>query len=282
MDHRPRQRAAQRRARAAPPNVTLLIKEPRSRRSRDARRSGHASANGRRNNVGESPRRLMTPALADMAVQAGDRVVLALDALLRALTTTASMRFCRRMTRPAMPTPRTPRRTPGRDRAGPAPLRGRSSVRRRGCTGSHQRVHRRAPPAGRRPQVIPAPRHVPWPAATATAGPPPSAHQIGHRPSGASPRRLAHRRCAALLPRFRVRRGPPGPVGIDYAEIAEVLDIPPGTVRSRIARGRGRWPTCAARCSTGEPGPADGVEETAHDRDQSRDRRRDRLRRPRR
>lgn len=27
-------------------------------------------------------------------------------------------------------------------------------------------------------------------------------------------------------------------LGLDYAEIAEVLEIPPGTVRSRIARGR--------------------------------------------
>jgi RNA polymerase sigma-70 factor, ECF subfamily len=35
-------------------------------------------------------------------------------------------------------------------------------------------------------------------------------------------------------------------LGMDYAEIGEALDIPPGTVRSRIARGRGRLATLLA------------------------------------
>ena len=38
---------------------------------------------------------------------------------------------------------------------------------------------------------------------------------------------------------------------LDYAEIAEVLDIPPGTVRSRIARGR----AAVAAQLTGNPPP---------------------------
>ena len=40
---------------------------------------------------------------------------------------------------------------------------------------------------------------------------------------------------------------------LDYAEIADVLDIPPGTVRSRIARGR----AALAKRMTGNPGAAD-------------------------
>jgi RNA polymerase sigma-70 factor, ECF subfamily len=48
-------------------------------------------------------------------------------------------------------------------------------------------------------------------------------------------------------------------LGMDYAEIAEVLDIPPGTVRSRIARGRR---ALAASLQGNQDEPA-GVEETS-------------------
>ena len=41
-----------------------------------------------------------------------------------------------------------------------------------------------------------------------------------------------------LAPEFRAPVVLRDVLGLDYAEIAEVLDIPPGTVRSRIARGR--------------------------------------------
>lgn len=41
---------------------------------------------------------------------------------------------------------------------------------------------------------------------------------------------------------------------LDYAEIAEVLDIPPGTVRSRISRGR----VALASLMTGNPDPTTG------------------------
>ncbi|HEV7888907.1 MAG TPA: sigma-70 family RNA polymerase sigma factor [Acidimicrobiales bacterium] len=46
--------------------------------------------------------------------------------------------------------------------------------------------------------------------------------------------------------------------GLDYAEIAEVLAIPPGTVRSRIARGRAALlPMLAPETAPGNPGPTD-------------------------
>jgi RNA polymerase sigma-70 factor (ECF subfamily) len=43
---------------------------------------------------------------------------------------------------------------------------------------------------------------------------------------------------ATLPPEFRAPVVLRDVLGLDYAEIADVLEIPPGTVRSRIARGR--------------------------------------------
>ena len=48
---------------------------------------------------------------------------------------------------------------------------------------------------------------------------------------------------------------------LDYAEIAEVLDIPPGTVRSRIARGRA---LLASRIG-GNPSPAPDRQNPLHE-----------------
>ncbi len=46
--------------------------------------------------------------------------------------------------------------------------------------------------------------------------------------------------------------------GHDYAEIATILGIPPGTVRSRIARGRGRLAELLADPPADPSGPGDG------------------------
>jgi RNA polymerase sigma-70 factor (ECF subfamily) len=43
---------------------------------------------------------------------------------------------------------------------------------------------------------------------------------------------------AQLTPDYRAAVALRDLVGMDYAEIGDVLGIPPGTVRSRIARGR--------------------------------------------
>ena len=57
---------------------------------------------------------------------------------------------------------------------------------------------------------------------------------------------------AVLPPEFRAAVVLRDLCGLDYAEIAEVLEIPAGTVRSRIARGRGQLADLLA----GNPDPA--------------------------
>ncbi len=61
---------------------------------------------------------------------------------------------------------------------------------------------------------------------------------------------------ADLPPEFRAPVVLRDVVGLDYAQIAEVLAIPPGTVRSRIARGRA---AVARRLGGNQPGAADVV-----------------------
>jgi RNA polymerase sigma-70 factor (ECF subfamily) len=46
---------------------------------------------------------------------------------------------------------------------------------------------------------------------------------------------------------------------LDYAEIAEVLDVPPGTVRSRIARGRAALATALGNPKTPNGRPTDSA-----------------------
>jgi RNA polymerase sigma-70 factor (ECF subfamily) len=81
---------------------------------------------------------------------------------------------------------------------------------------------------------------------------------------------------AALPEEFRVAVVLRDHLGLDYAEIAETLDLPAGTVRSRIARGRARLaallapetpaPAAEARVDPapgpgpGNPRPGDGVQ----------------------
>ena len=49
---------------------------------------------------------------------------------------------------------------------------------------------------------------------------------------------------ATLSPEFRAPIVLRDLCQLDYAEIAETLDVPPGTVRSRIARGRAALADC--------------------------------------
>jgi RNA polymerase sigma-70 factor (ECF subfamily) len=52
--------------------------------------------------------------------------------------------------------------------------------------------------------------------------------------------------------------------GLDYAEIAEVLEIPPGTVRSRIARGRAALVPHLAHLQRRPPAPASPAGAPSH------------------
>ena len=63
---------------------------------------------------------------------------------------------------------------------------------------------------------------------------------IGHRPPrpAIADRLDVDAALAQLTPEYRAAVALRDLVGMDYAEIAEVLGIPPGTVRSRISRGR--------------------------------------------
>jgi RNA polymerase sigma-70 factor, ECF subfamily len=61
---------------------------------------------------------------------------------------------------------------------------------------------------------------------------------------------------AALPEEFRVAVVLRDVADLDYAEIAEVLDIPPGTVRSRIARGRAGLLRAVTEPTGNQPGSA--------------------------
>lgn len=63
------------------------------------------------------------------------------------------------------------------------------------------------------------------------AGPPPLDEAV-------SDRLVIDAALSALAPEYRAAVVLRDLLGLDYAEIGEVLGIPPGTVRSRIARGR--------------------------------------------
>ena len=62
---------------------------------------------------------------------------------------------------------------------------------------------------------------------------------------------------AELSPEFRAAVVLRDQLGLDYAEIGEVLDLPAGTVRSRISRGRRSLATILGR----NPAEAGSVEE---------------------
>ena len=120
------------------------------------------------------------------------------------------------------------------------------------------RRRRRRPDPGLPPEWGPEPEAEPW--STAGAG----AAAAGGRPvdDEVATRLDLDAAIRQLSPEFRAPVVLRDLAGLSYDEIAEVLDIPAGTVRSRIARGRaalaellgpGRNPRAAPGRQTGTP-----------------------------
>jgi RNA polymerase sigma-70 factor (ECF subfamily) len=61
-----------------------------------------------------------------------------------------------------------------------------------------------------------------------------------------------------IPPEFRVAVVLRDLLDLDYAEIAEILDVPPGTVRSRIARGRRSLRAVLGNHAAGDERPSEG------------------------
>jgi RNA polymerase sigma-70 factor (ECF subfamily) len=68
-----------------------------------------------------------------------------------------------------------------------------------------------------------------------------------------------------LVPEFRAAVVLRDLLGMDYAEIAEVLDVPPGTVRSRIARGRAALATVLGETAPGNQAARGDVQGSTHE-----------------
>ena len=121
---------------------------------------------------------------------------------------------------------------------------GRAALHHLGLPHRHQRLPRRAPPPAAAARARPARR-------TSAPEPRPTAPGLD---AAVADRLDVDAALAALPPDFRAAVVLRDLCGLDYAEIAEVLGIPPGTVRSRIARGRAALARDLARR---EPADAD-------------------------
>ena len=116
----------------------------------------------------------------------------------------------------------------------------------------------------RRPTVIRSvgPRDEPPDRGAATLGPVDPVDPMAG-PDEQVPQRLAIDDALASIPEeFRAPVVLRDHLGLDYAEIGEVLGIPPGTVRSRIARGRARLADLLRHDDGGNPTVDGGVQGT--------------------